>query len=141
MRVANGGPAGIICSDPIFGNDRTIFMPCCAFAAFIVSQIVLGFTVIKKSVLRSGDDLNEVSINPATEWRLIGGAPALPLPARRRVGLLTLALAASIEILLAAGAVYGYHLHAHHHHVASLRNQTVCIRVRQEIRGKKPWPL
>jgi len=103
-------------------------MPCCAFAAFIVSQIVLGFTAIRRSVLGAGDDLNDVSSNPATEWRLIGGAPALP--PRRRVGFPTLALAASIEILLAAGAVYGYHLHAHHHHVASLRNQTVCIRAR-----------
>jgi hypothetical protein len=105
-------------------------MPCCAFAAFIVSQIVLGFAAIKRSVLGPGDDLNDVSSNPATEWRLIGGAPALPLRPRRRVGLPTLALAASVEIMLAAGAVYGYHLHAHHHHVASLKNQTVCIRAR-----------
>ena len=28
-------------------------MPCCAFAAFIISQIVLGFGAIKQFVLRS----------------------------------------------------------------------------------------
>ena len=110
------------------------FMPCCAFAAFIVSQIVLGFGVIKRFVLRSGDRLDDALSNPATEWRLIGGPPALTGPqSSRRLGVRTLAIAASIEIVLAIGAAYGYQLHTqnHHHHgragVASVP-VPVCIR-------------
>ena len=91
-------------------------MPCCAFAAFIISQIVLGLGAIKKFVLRTGDSLEDAPNNPATEWRLIGGAPALATPSSRRFGMRALALAASIEILLAAGAAYGYHAHMQHHH-------------------------
>jgi hypothetical protein len=90
-------------------------MPCCAFAAFIISQVVLGFGAFKRLVLRSGDELNDAPSNPATEWRLIGAAPALVGPPVRRFATRTLALAASIEILLAIGA-YGYHMHSHHHH-------------------------
>lgn len=107
-------------------------MPCCAFAAFIISQIVLGFGAIKRFVLRSGDVLDEGPCNPATEWRLIGGAPALAAPPSRRFGMRTLALAASIEILLAVGAAYGYHLHAHHHHhdLASVASAPVSVHIR-----------
>jgi hypothetical protein len=95
-------------------------MPCCAFAAFIISQIVLGFGAVKKFLLRSrnelSDSLDDAPSNPATEWRLIGGAPAPAVLPARRFTIRTLALAASIEIVLAAGATYGYHVHAHHHH-------------------------
>ena len=93
-------------------------MPCCAFAAFIISQVVLGFGAIKGFVLRSGDTLDDAPSNPATEWRLIGDTSVLTAPSSRRFGLRTLAIAASIEILLAIGAAYGYHLrtHRHHHH-------------------------
>ncbi len=107
-------------------------MPCCAFAAFIISQIVLGFGAIKRFVLRSGDALDDAPSNPATEWRLIGGAPALATPSARRFGMRTLALAASIEILLAIGAAYGYHLHAHHHHhdLASVATAPASVRIR-----------
>jgi len=92
-------------------------MPCCAFAAFIVSQIVLGFGTVKKFLLRSGDSTaDDIPSNPATEWRLIGGAPALAATPVRRFGIRTLAFVASIEIVLAVGAAYGYHVHAHHHH-------------------------
>jgi hypothetical protein len=91
-------------------------MPCCAFAAFIISQIVLGLGAVKRFVLRSGDRVDEAPNNPATEWRLIGDAPTLAGPPARRFAVRTLAFAVSIEMLLAVGAVYGYHLHAHHHH-------------------------
>jgi len=108
-------------------------MPCCAFAAFIISQIVLGFGAFKKFVLRSRDDLGDsfdaTPSNPATEWRLIGGAPALAVPPVRRFGVRTLALAASIEILLAVGAGYGYHAHAHDRR-AGIGNLTICARAR-----------
>ena len=108
-------------------------MPCCAFAAFIVSQVVLGFGAFKRFVLRSDDAFDDAPNNSATEWRLIGGAPALAAPSRRRYGLRMLAIAASIEILLAIGAAYGYHLHAHHHHhhdLASVASAPVSVRIR-----------
>src|SRR2546430_1877257 len=91
-------------------------MPCCAFAAFIISEIVLGFGALRRFVLKSGDDLDEAPSNPATEWRLIGAAPAFATPPARRFGMRTFAIATSIEVLLAVGAAYGYHLHSHHHH-------------------------
>ena len=107
-------------------------MPCCAFAAFIISQAVLGFGAFKRFVLRSGNSLDEAPANPATEWRLIGG-PALAPPPSRRFGIRILALAGSIELLLAIGAVYGYHIHAHHHHhhdIASVASAPVSVRIR-----------
>ena len=106
-------------------------MPCCAFAAFIISQIVLGFGALKRFVLRSHDDLDDAPNNPATEWRLID-APALTAPPRRRFGIRTLALAASIEILLAVGAAYGYHVHNHHaeNRLAGIGSLTICTRAR-----------
>jgi len=91
-------------------------MPCCAFAAFILSQVVLGFGVVKRLVLRSGDTINDVPANPATQWRLIGSIPEVPAPSGRRLGLRTIAFAASIEMAFGFGAIYGYHRHAQHHH-------------------------
>src|ERR1700730_7680743 len=111
----------------------TIPMPCCAFAAFIISQVVLGFGAIKRFVMKSGNSLDDAPNNPATEWRLIGAAPALATPPVRSFGMRTLALAASIEILLAVSAVYGYHVHAHHHHhhdLSSVASAPVSVRVR-----------
>jgi hypothetical protein len=105
-------------------------MPCCAFAAFIVSQIVLGFGAIKKFLLRSHDDLDEAPNNPATAWRLIGCTPAVAVRPVRLFGMRTLALAASIEILLAIGAVWGYHVHMHEHRLAGIGNLTICARAR-----------
>ena len=109
-------------------------MPCCAFAAFILSQLVLGLGVIKRFVLRSGDTLDDTASNPATEWHLIGGTQALAAPdSRRRLGLRALAIAASMEILLALGAAYGYQLHTHHlrhHDLASVASVPVPVCMR-----------
>ena len=108
-------------------------MPCCAFAAFILSQVVLGFGAVKRFVLRSDDAIDEAPINSATEWRLIGGAPAPAEPSRRRYGLRMFAIVASVEILITIGAAYGYHLHAHHHHhhdLASVASAPVSVRIR-----------
>jgi len=110
-------------------------MPCCAFAAFIISQIVLGFGAIKRFVLRSDDSLDDVPSNPATEWRLIG-APAAEASSNHRFGIRALAFAASMEILLAAGAAYGYHLHSRHHHhhdLASVASASVSDGARLAI--------
>ena len=105
-------------------------MPCCAFAAFIISQIVLGFGAIKRFVLRSEDSLSDAPNNPATEWRLNGASVAIA-PSRRRFEMRALGFAASIEILLALGAVYGYHLHSHHAEgQAGIGKLTICSRVR-----------
>src|SRR5258708_28093590 len=90
-------------------------MPCCAFATFIVSQVVLGFGAFKRFVLRSDDAFDDAPTNSATEWRLIGGAPALAAPSRRDYRLRILSICASIEILLAIGASYSYQLYAHPH--------------------------
>ena len=103
-------------------------MPCCAFAAFIISQIVLGFGAVKRLVLRRDDSLTESAKNPATEWRLVG-APALVAPSRRPFGVRAFALVASIEILLAVGALYGYGAHTqHHHHQQGIANVSVRVR-------------
>jgi hypothetical protein len=107
-------------------------MPCCAFAAFIISQIVLGFGALKRFVLRRDDSLEAVANNPATEWRLNGGAPALAVASARKFGIRAVALAASIEILLGVGAAYGYHLHAHHNpgRLGGIGSLTICTRAR-----------
>jgi hypothetical protein len=107
-------------------------MPCCAFAAFIISQIVLGFGAIKRFVLRRDDSLEAAENNPATEWRLNGDASALAASTPRRFGIRALALATSIEILLGVGAAYGYHLHAHHNPGRSggIGTLTICSRAR-----------
>jgi hypothetical protein len=76
-------------------------MPCCAFAAFILSQVVLGFGALKRFVLRSDGAFDDAPSNSATESRLIGGAPALAEPSRRRYGWRMLTIAASVEILIA----------------------------------------
>jgi len=103
-------------------------MPCCAFAAFIVGQILLGFDAIKRFVLGRSASLGDIPDNPAAQWRLIdGGGPsraAAAPPARRwrgRTGMRWIAVAATIEIALAAGAVWGVGVHlSHYHHL----NQT-----------------
>jgi hypothetical protein len=107
-------------------------MPCCAFAAFIISQIVLGFGAFKGFVLRRDDSLEAAPNNPATEWRLNGGGPASAAPIPRGFGIRTLALATSIEILLGVGAAYGYHLHSHHNpgRLGGIGSLTICTRAR-----------
>jgi hypothetical protein len=107
-------------------------MPCCAFAAFIISQIVLGFGALKRFVLRRDDSLDTAPNNPATEWRLNAGAPAIAALTPRRFGIRALALATSIEILLGVGAAFGYHLHAHHNsgRLGGIGSLTICTRAR-----------
>jgi len=107
-------------------------MPCCAFAAFIISQIVLGFGAVRRFVLRRDDSLEAAPNNPATEWRLERSAYALAAPTPRRFGIRALAFATSIEILLGVGAAYGYHLHAHHNQarLGGIGSLTICTRAR-----------
>lgn len=103
-------------------------MPCCAFAAFLFSQLVLVVTVFKRIVLsRSG--ASATSANAAVEWRL--GAPINAARAQVRGTMLwssgrraltVFALAAILEVALLCGAIYGVsaHLgHAHHDRVGA----------------------
>jgi hypothetical protein len=85
-------------------------MPCCAFAAFILGQILIGFDALKRFVLGRSASATEIAVNPATEWRL--GVAAIAAPARKHSSFRWLALAASIEVALMLGAGYG--LRAHH---------------------------
>ena len=94
-------------------------MPCCAFAAFILGQILIGFDAVKRFVFGRS---TPTVINPATEWRL--GAP--PVPSRPRYSFKWFAVAAPIEIALVLGAGYGLHLHKNHAHEASALSAVVC---------------
>jgi hypothetical protein len=94
-------------------------MPCCAFAAFLFSQVILGIAAVKRIVpgARAG---GRVQTNAAVEWRLpeSGGAAAAsvirPASLRRlRIPILTVAL---IELVLLCGALYGVRAHLGHAH-------------------------
>ena len=95
-------------------------MPCCAFAAFILGQILIGFDAVKRLVFGRS---TPAVINPATEWRL--GTPAVAAP-RSRISPKWFAVAAPIEIALVLGAGYGLHLHKNHAHEASALSAVVC---------------
>jgi hypothetical protein len=108
-------------------------MPCCAFAACIVAQLLLAVRAIRRTLLgqRAG---GATESNIAVEWRLDSVTPSLALapalggrlPGRR--ALRGLALVAAVELLLVLGAIYGVaeHLghrdghpgHVHHTNVA-----------------------
>jgi hypothetical protein len=103
-------------------------MPCCAFAAFILSQMALAFTALKARLLghsAQGDQTQSQS-NPAVEWRLFGdGAGVGSARAEaaagaggwRRPGLMPMrawVLAAAVETALVLGAAYGLGLHFGH---------------------------
>jgi hypothetical protein len=87
-------------------------MPCCAFAACLVAQLLFGARALKRALL-GGDDGLEAR-NPAVEWRLdaagampvAGARPASPWPWGQR-SLRGFALAAALEVLIAVGAIYG----------------------------------
>jgi|SRR5271166_3780440 len=96
-------------------------MPCCAFAAFILGQVLIGFDAFKRLVLRRSDTSGDLPISRATQWRLDGGeVSSKPAPAssRSRLGFRWLAAAASLEISLAAVGAYGIRTHWEHHHQA-----------------------
>jgi hypothetical protein len=92
-------------------------MPCCAFAAFIFGQILLGLHAMRKFLFGASSDA-EVADNPATQWRLGGVAPISARPAngfRRARGARWFAAAAVIEMALLLGGAYGLHAHFQHH--------------------------
>lgn len=106
-------------------------MPCCAFAAFLASQVLLALSTIKRLLLlRSPETLAIGRDNPATEWRLGVSSPAPAPPWICRFGLRPLAIAASIEIVLVIGTaavVYHRHTQGHSHfEFAGLASAPVC---------------
>ena len=93
-------------------------MPCCAFAAFLFGQLVLGFAVIKRAVLGRNAE-SERQTNAAVEWRLGEhgrSTPSKTLWRPRRLAMPLFALAALLEIALLFGAIYGVRAHLGHAH-------------------------
>jgi hypothetical protein len=97
-------------------------MPCCALAAFLFGQLIVGCAAVKRRVL-GGRAQTRLPSNAAVEWRLSesGGAtasvirPTLPRP--RRLSMPIFALAVLIELALLWGAIHGVRTHlAHVHH-------------------------
>lgn len=96
-------------------------MPCCAFAAVIVAQLLWGARALKRLIFGGGDDRLEAR-NAAVEWRLgaveEAAAPSPPPRARwafARWSIGGFALAAVLEVLITAGAIYGLAAHLGHH--------------------------
>lgn len=95
-------------------------MPCCAFAAFLISQLLVALAAIKQFVFRSTARPGTALVNNAVvEWRL--GAQPVPAAAasawarptwnrRHRLGR-GLAFAALIEAALLAGTLYSSRTH------------------------------
>ncbi len=98
-------------------------MPCCAFAAFILGQVMIGLHTFKRFVF--GARADHVGDNPATEWRLDRTSPLAASP--RRLSLRWIAAAGLIELVLVAGGAYGLRSHlghlAHHHHAVVARGR------------------
>ena len=96
-------------------------MPCCAFAAIIVAQLLVGVRAVKRALFGGADGGLEAR-NPAVEWRLAvaGAMPIAVVPrssrwlwGRRSLG--GFALAAALEVMIAVGAIYGLVAHLAHH--------------------------
>ncbi|HSD09401.1 MAG TPA: hypothetical protein VLF14_00325 [Candidatus Binatia bacterium] len=95
-------------------------MPCCAFAACIVAQLLLAVGAIKRAIFGQGAG-ESTARNIAVEWRLDSGvAPSLDLASASagwllgRRSLRGLALAAALEVAIVVGAIYGVVEHLGH---------------------------
>ncbi len=97
-------------------------MPCCAFAAFIVGQILIGLDAFKRFVL--GRSCSEIPINPPSQWRL--GAPASEVRVRPRFAFRWMLVAGSLEIALAIGAAYTLRNHVLHHASGHAAEYVIC---------------
>ena len=94
-------------------------MPCCAFAAAIIGQLILALAAVKRAVLGYPPQGLEAR-NAAVEWRLDSPAAPVLAPAprshwlgsRRVVG--GLVLAAAFELLIILGGAYGLIGHLGH---------------------------
>ena len=86
-------------------------MPCCALAAFILVQVLIGLDGIKRFF---GIAASATPTNPATEWRLNGIAP--PRKSPPQLGVRWAAVVGILEIALVAGGAYGLRAHFGHGH-------------------------
>jgi hypothetical protein len=97
-------------------------VPCCAFAAFIVGQILIGFDALKRRFFWTSTTAGVD--NPATMWRLNAPAPTLAATPRR-FNPRWIAAVALIELVLVAAGAYGLRTHlghsAHHDHAVMAR--------------------
>ena len=97
-------------------------MPCCAFAAFLFGQLIVGCAAVKRRVLGTRAQ-TRLHSNATVEWRLLESAgataPAIRprLLRRRRLSMPIFALAALLELALLFGAICSVRTHlAHAHH-------------------------
>jgi|GEM_PF-1192023 len=95
-------------------------MPCCAFAAFLISQLLVALAAVKQFVFRSAASPGTALVNNAVvEWRLdaqpapVAAASVCARPTWKRRPALRrgLALAALIEAALLAGTLYSARTH------------------------------
>jgi hypothetical protein len=102
-------------------------MPCCAFAAFILGQVLIGFDALKRFVFRRSE-ITVQPINPATAWRLDGAISTghIATSSRARLGIRWLAVAASLEIALVTMGAYGLRTGEHHLQAAFGANALTC---------------
>jgi hypothetical protein len=106
-------------------------LPCCAFAAAIVAQLLVGLRVVKRVFF--GADEASASRNPAVEWRLQPVSARLvepPAPSSARLfgrwSLRGLAFVAAIEAAIVIGVAYGLLEHAGHgEHSSHARHATI----------------
>lgn len=96
-------------------------MPCCAFAAFLFSQLIVGCAAVKRLVVGTRAQ-TRLQSNAAVEWRLLESgcatAPAIRPKLLRsiRLSMPIFALAALIELALVFGAIYSLRTHLGHAH-------------------------
>ena len=103
-------------------------MPCCAFAAFILGQVILAIGAIKRSVFGASIE-NSPASNAVVAWSLGQARPALT--PRRGIAIghgRIFAAAACIELLLVAGAIYGIASPLHSH--PSTHQFPICSKIR-----------
>jgi hypothetical protein len=81
-------------------------VPCCALAAFILGQVLIGLDGIKRFL---GIATSAAPDNPATEWRL--GGDTTPRKSSPRLGFRWAAVVAILEIALLAGGTYSLRAH------------------------------
>ena len=98
-------------------------MPCCALAAFILGQVLIGLDGIKRFL---GIATSAAPDNPATEWRL--GGVTTPRKSSPRLGLRWAAVVAILEIALMAGGTYGLRAHFGHGRDSNLAQIEQCPR-------------
>ena len=93
-------------------------MPCCAFAAVIVAQLLFGVRFVKRALF-GADEASEAR-NPVVEWRLEPASardidpPVSSVRFLGRWSLRGLAVAAAVEAAIVVAVAYGFWGHAGH---------------------------